>query len=648
MKNINLVYIKPFVKFFLFYIALIILTCTNKSNAQSILTFDKIPTIIHTDSLEKSIISKKEVSKNYINQLIILEQSRYNVMSAKFGIYANTIDSLSEIVQYPFGLACGSYFKSIRNILMSPIYAGSTIQSAEKALHIFEELDDEVGIFYSKLSLIIIYIYNIKNEGLSVYSSSNQLFASNLNKRCIKIKHQYMFENYMFALKSSNPKYLIKSINPIVIDYVFAKDQIIKSRADIIKLRKLIASTIKMTHDSNELQFQSSSQYNLMSYIEENEQALIYLKNAFQEKFHPESSFKSLIARNIANRYYFMKRKFYRDSTIHYLKVEFNIAKKFDTIKKIFNYDSYNLLANLHEEKSNFSAAYQSKIEAYDNLVELNKHYNNIVTDSYQDFEKLKNEKNEKNEINSQKNKLILYLLFGLSLLIILIIFMIILIKKNKSIKSSKDKVDQLIKTRDKLYAILTHDIQNPLRSFQGLASKVSYLIHKKDFNEIDKVAFEIDESGTKLDNMLQNILYWILAQQNELIYFPKAIKINDLVIQLVDVYEGVAKQKNISFIKELNFHGELAIDENHLHIILRNLLDNAIKNSPRNSAIQINLLESDEFVEFYLKNECEISAEKFSTILDLFHSKKEWQVGEQGVGLGLILIKEFTKKMGG
>jgi signal transduction histidine kinase len=91
-------------------------------------------------------------------------------------------------------------------------------------------------------------------------------------------------------------------------------------------------------------------------------------------------------------------------------------------------------------------------------------------------------------------------------------------------------------------------------------------------------------------------------------------------------------------------------IDKNHLEIILRNLTSNAIKFSTQDSSIRFNLINKSDFVEIFIVDEgTGLTEEQVNNILNNTAMKSAvGTLGEKGIGLGLLLTKEFIEINGG
>lgn len=107
------------------------------------------------------------------------------------------------------------------------------------------------------------------------------------------------------------------------------------------------------------------------------------------------------------------------------------------------------------------------------------------------------------------------------------------------------------------------------------------------------------------------------------------------------------ATEKNISFSITQNVTDNIQADEEKTSWVLINLLTNAIKYSAENSTIQINIQQTENKVEFSVKDTGKGIPEEFlPKVFDRFFKVPGTE--KTGTGLGLAISKEFIEAMGG
>ena len=110
-------------------------------------------------------------------------------------------------------------------------------------------------------------------------------------------------------------------------------------------------------------------------------------------------------------------------------------------------------------------------------------------------------------------------------------------------------------------------------------------------------------------------------------------------------MFQFSAEQKDIKLIVELDADLSVYVDHNALSTIIRNLISNAIKFTPRGGTIKI-ISERDQHnvALKVIDSGVGIGQNKLSKIFDLDPSRARGTEGEKGTGLGLMLCKELVE----
>ena len=222
-----------------------------------------------------------------------------------------------------------------------------------------------------------------------------------------------------------------------------------------------------------------------------------------------------------------------------------------------------------------------------------------------------------------------------------------IFIMHNLTLLRKKERLlDRANQTKDRLFAIIGHDLRNPILSFRNIAGKVRYLLQQKDYTTLDLVSSEVEKQARILSHLTDNLLKWILRQKNILTYQPTAVSLLPIVSIVNNIFEEAAKEKGITINTSIPSDLEIYADYNTLSTIIRNLVDNAIKYSPVGSEINITALTTPDTTQLEIKdNGIGIPSDKLSDLFSLdAHKSTIGTAGEKGTGLGLYLIKELVE----
>lgn len=227
-----------------------------------------------------------------------------------------------------------------------------------------------------------------------------------------------------------------------------------------------------------------------------------------------------------------------------------------------------------------------------------------------------------------------------LSLIIILIInWRIKMIKANAALK--------LNEVRQEFYSIISHDLVNPIKSYQGLGDMLGYLIKKQKFDEIKNIADQIDKTGHSIEVLLSNIQKWSYLQRNNLKIKLETLKIDTLLLELLPIYEHLATLNNVKLQVHNKTNRALYTDISYFSLIIRNLLDNAIKNAKKNTNINFIIWEFEN--EIFIEIENYLSHSKIETlenIKKMVNSSVLWEPNQNGIGLGLIFVQHSIRKL--
>ncbi|MDP2337657.1 MAG: PAS domain S-box protein [Bacteroidota bacterium] len=215
-------------------------------------------------------------------------------------------------------------------------------------------------------------------------------------------------------------------------------------------------------------------------------------------------------------------------------------------------------------------------------------------------------------------------------------------------------KNEELLKLnaeKDKFFSIIAHDLRSPFSSFLGLTQIMAEESSELTMEAIQDIALSMKNSATNLFNLLENLLHWARIQQGLIPFRPEVVQIQSIVNQITATMEESAKNKGIGFEYHIPENMEVFADSYMLQTVIRNLVSNALKFTPKGGKITVSARStSDHSVEISLRdNGMGMNREMLENLfrLDVNTSRLGIQ-GEPSTGLGLILCKDFIERHGG
>lgn len=223
--------------------------------------------------------------------------------------------------------------------------------------------------------------------------------------------------------------------------------------------------------------------------------------------------------------------------------------------------------------------------------------------------------------------------------------YSIILDKKNAELQ-------RLNAAKDKLFSIISHDLSSPVSSYTRLTNALLKAIDNLSAEQLKEYISELNVSSVRLQSLLSNLLQWSLNQSGHFVPNPKKTDIINLLKRVCESVNISAKEKNIqinTITKENQIF--LMLDEKMTETVFRNIISNAVKFSPSNSVIGIQINSQSNTVNVIV-NDSGIGMDDEDLAKLFKYGEDIAKIGRgkenKGSGLGLILAYEFVERNNG
>ncbi len=216
----------------------------------------------------------------------------------------------------------------------------------------------------------------------------------------------------------------------------------------------------------------------------------------------------------------------------------------------------------------------------------------------------------------------------------------------NEDLKHSQELLTEINNAKDKMFAIIAHDLRNPIGSLRQTAELMYDEFDNLSDEDKKEFAEGIKDSSSKVYNLMENLLTWSRSQRGKIECNPTETNLFRLVENTKDNLLHQAQIKNINIHNLTKPEAEPVIDPQLTSTILRNLLSNAIKFSDFNQSITIDCKKDAKFIEIAVRDQgVGMNASQIEKLFNLDSSNStKGTNGEEGTGLGLLLCKEFAE----
>ncbi len=236
---------------------------------------------------------------------------------------------------------------------------------------------------------------------------------------------------------------------------------------------------------------------------------------------------------------------------------------------------------------------------------------------------------------------------------------------RTAELKEAKDAAEQSSaialaanQSKDRFIANISHELLTPLHSIIGYNRLVQ---QDKNINlTYSKHLKVVEKSSVHLLSLISDLLDISQSRLNQITLNPTNLKLESFLNEVIEMMSMQAEEKNIILQHEYNDLPQwIKIDEKRLRQILVNLLNNAIKFTERGkvtlkvTSVPSNSNNHDSLSRQKLRfsiidNGIGMTREDLKKIFKPFEQAGNIKSNNAGVGLGLSVVSELVKLMGG
>ena len=216
-----------------------------------------------------------------------------------------------------------------------------------------------------------------------------------------------------------------------------------------------------------------------------------------------------------------------------------------------------------------------------------------------------------------------------------------IILKRNLFLEGEVEKrtaeLRQSNESKNRLFALLAHDLRNPIASLSNIAKKINFLNQTGRQNEIDDIAQSVQDRVNALSKNIDDILLWAIRERSKGEEIKKDFNLKESIENVLLLYPEEIANKNLNVEILIDASTVINADEKAFMVLLRNFVINAIKYNKEQGSIH-----------FYKKDNSVLIVDTGVGIED---SKKLKSIAENSNfashGLGLALSQEIANASG-
>jgi len=197
---------------------------------------------------------------------------------------------------------------------------------------------------------------------------------------------------------------------------------------------------------------------------------------------------------------------------------------------------------------------------------------------------------------------------------------------------------------RERMIGIVMHDLKSPLNFVHKIAASMYESNKALSQEDLNRLSFELYHTTFDITNFVSNLLEWLSSTKRNTKLSFTTQRLNEFITSSCAVYMKIAAEKQLEFEFQSPNSQSITADFSILSIVLRNLLDNAIKNT-RQGKISISA-KTDERLQYITITDtgAGISADKIIELENGVITKKT----TESTQIGYRIVYDLTQKMKG
>ena len=215
-----------------------------------------------------------------------------------------------------------------------------------------------------------------------------------------------------------------------------------------------------------------------------------------------------------------------------------------------------------------------------------------------------------------------------------------------KELKRKNQKLRNLIKSKDHILYIVSHDLKNPVNSIEALIGLLKIELNSHH-SAVEPYFEKLYEAFHRAKQLIEELLEFAEMDDKSFELNKTETDLNQFMNKLIQSFNQAALGKNISL--NLKIIGEekimVGIHPEKFIRVMENLLSNAIKFTDENGHVTITLKQSPENILIEIADDgIGIPKDFQRVIFDKFSkARRQGTKGEKSTGLGMSIVKQIV-----
>ncbi|MCX7978704.1 MAG: ATP-binding protein [Bdellovibrionaceae bacterium] len=212
-------------------------------------------------------------------------------------------------------------------------------------------------------------------------------------------------------------------------------------------------------------------------------------------------------------------------------------------------------------------------------------------------------------------------------------------------LEQDKKALEELEQLKNNFVSLISHDLKTPIAKIQFIVERM--LSNKETSPDPDLLALR--QSAEELNRYIQSILRVLRVESRDFKLHLEVSDINEVALAAIRQITPLAQEKSITIETDLEPQFSVELDVTLITEVMVNLLENAVKYTPRGGRITVITREIEKEICVSVKDTGQgIAPEDLELVWKKFVRGRNEDFRTKGSGLGLYLVKYFVELHGG
>lgn len=214
----------------------------------------------------------------------------------------------------------------------------------------------------------------------------------------------------------------------------------------------------------------------------------------------------------------------------------------------------------------------------------------------------------------------------------------------------AREKEIEHLKTE--FVSLVAHQLRAPLSDIKWALD----VLKEEDMGKLSEQQKSVVQktalSNERMIRLVNDLLNVTKIEEGKYLFHRELSQMTDILLVMVESHQSAAARKNVELVLELPQKPPplLLLDKEKMELAVQNLVDNALKYSPKGTRVTVSLLYDTKEVEVHVKDQgMGIPESEQKRVFEKFFRASNARAKEpEGTGLGLYLAKNIVEAHGG